>query len=206
MKLNVNRNSKKRISERAKLNTLKRLFGILILLVSNYYCTGQTLKSVDSTRHIHVNNIIPRLGLGMSRHVISEFGIAYMRSNFTDHKNLGLNTNNTIYYLSVETMTPYRTPIVYGYKLGVETIHIGHVTSAAGIEFGEYHKDSVSSFVLTPRIGIPLINGTLAYGIRLFFNPDMRREIGRHSISLTYCFNRRSNKAFHSLLDKYKNK
>jgi hypothetical protein len=186
-----------------KENKMKYMFNILILLLSNYYCSGQATNLVDSTTHKHINNIIPRLGIGVSRHLISEFGIAYMQSNFTDNKHLGLNTNNIIYYLSFETMTPYKKPMVYGYKIGVETINIGHITSAGGIEFGYYQKDTVSSVVITPRIGIPLINGTLAYGIRLYFDPEMRREIGRHSITLTYYFNRKSDKAFHSLLDKY---
>lgn len=165
---------------------------------------GQTIMNVDSTTRKHVNNIIPRLGFGMSRHFISEYGIAYMRSNFTDHKDLGLNTNNTIYYVSFETMTPYKKPMVFGYKVGFETINIGHITSAGGIEMGYFQKDTLSSLVITPRIGIPLINGALAYGIRLYFNPDMRREIGRHSVTLTYCFNSKSDKAFRSLLAKHK--
>ena len=189
-----------------KLSKMKNLFCILILLVSYFYCNGQPKEIVESTTHIHINNLIPRLGIGISRHFISEFGIAYMRSNFSEHKNLGLNTNNTIYYLSFETMTPYKKPIVNGYKIGFETINIGHVTSAGGIECGYYIKDTLSSFVVTPRVGIPLINGTLAYGIKLYSNPAMRKEIGRHSITLTYCFNRKSNKGFRSMLDKHRKK
>jgi hypothetical protein len=50
------------------------------------------------------------------------------------------------------------------------------------------------------------MNGSLAYGIGLYFNPDMRKEIGRHRITLTYCFNRKSDKAFNSILSKQKNK
>jgi hypothetical protein len=179
---------------------------LMFILLNSLNSNAQTENINDSTTYKKVRNIIPRIGIGMSRHFITEVGIAYMRSNFTDHKDLGLNTNNIIYYFSFETMTPYKKPMVYGYKIGVETINIGHVTSAGGMEFGYYQKDTVSSFVITPRIGIPLINGTLAYGIRLYFNSEMRREIGRHSITLTYCFNRKSDKALHSMMDKHRKK
>jgi hypothetical protein len=188
-----------------KLGNLK-YFSLFFLFLCNFNSKAQNKNVIDSTKHKKVSNIIPRMGIGMSRYFISEFGIAYMRSNFTDHKNLGLNTNNLIYYFSFETMTPYKKPFIYGYKIGIETINFGHVTSAGGIEIGYYQKDTISSLVVTPRIGIPLINGSLAYGIGLYFNPDMRREIGRHRITLTYCFNRKSDKAFNSMLAKQKNK
>lgn len=189
-----------------KKSNRKIVCGILILLLSTLYSNGQEVKIVDSTTHKHINNIIPRLGIGMSRHFISEFGIAYMLSNFTEHKYFGLNTNNLICYFSFETMTPYKKPIIYGYKIGIETINFGHLTSAGAIEIGYYQKDTLSSFVIMPKIGIPLINGSLSYGIVFYFNPDMKQEIGKHRITLTYCFNRKSNRAFYSILDKYRKK
>ncbi len=75
-----------------------------------------------------------------------------MRSNLIDHRYFGLNTNNLIYYFSLETMTPYIKPIVYGYKIEIETQNVGHVTYAGGIEFGYYQKDTISNFVITTKL------------------------------------------------------
>ncbi len=178
------------------------LYGVLILLLSTLYSKGQETNNIDSNVHKRVHNIIPRPGIGMSRHFISEFGIAYMRSSFTDHKSFGVNTSNLIFYLSVETMTPYKKPFVFGYKIGIESINVGHVTSAAGIEMGYYQRDTLSGFVITPKIGIPLVNGSLAYGMGFYVNPAMKKEIGKHRVSLTYCFNRKSDKVLHAMLNR----
>jgi hypothetical protein len=181
-------------------------FHIFIFLFCSPHSKAQIVKTTDSTLHKKIRNIIPRIGIGMSRHFLSEFGIAYMSSNFYEHKDFGLNTNLLIYYLSLEVMTPYKRPITYGYKIGIETINIGHVTSAGGIEVGYFKKDTVSSVVIFPKIGIPLINGSLSYGIGFYFNADMKKEIGKHRITLTYCFNRKSNKVLYSLLDSQRKK
>ncbi len=184
------------------MNKLRTFYCVFLLLLLNLFSKGQEIKVVDSIVHKHVHNIIPRLGIGMSRHFISEIGIAYMRSNFSDIKKLGLNTNNMIYYASFEILTPYKMPIVYGYKVGFETINIGHVTSAGGIEIAYYFKDTNSSLAIIPKIGLPLINGSLSYGFSMFIEPSMRKEVGRHRIALTYAFNRKSDKALHSMLSK----
>jgi hypothetical protein len=188
-----------------KLDDIKYL-SLSFLLLCNLNIKAQKENFTNSTKYKKISNVIPRIGIGMGRQFITEFGVAYMRSNFINHKDFGLNTNNLTYYFSLETMTPYKKPIVYGYKIGIETQGVGHVTYAGGIEFGYYQKDTISSFVLIPKIGIPLINGSLAYGIGLYFNPDMRKEIGRHRITLTYCFNRKRNRAFQSILDNYQKK
>jgi hypothetical protein len=181
-------------------------FYIFLLMFSSLHSKAQIVKTTDSTIHKKVSNIIPRIGIGMSRHFISEFGIAYMNSNFYDHKDFGLNTNNLIYYLSFEVMTPYKKPVIYGYKIGIETINIGHVTSAGALEICYFKKDSLSSVVIFPKIGIPLINGSLSYGIGFYFNADMKKEIGKHRITLTYCLNRKSNKVLYSYLDRHRKK
>jgi hypothetical protein len=112
-----------------KLGNLKYL-SLFFLLLCNLNSKAQNENIIDNTKHKKVSKIIPRIGIGMGRHFISEFGIAYMRSNFTDHNDFGLNTNNLIYYFSFETLIPYKKPFIYGYKIGIETIHFGHVTSA----------------------------------------------------------------------------
>jgi hypothetical protein len=114
----------------------KKYFNLFLFLLFSFNLNAQAENNIDSTKYKKVSNLIPRIGIGMSRHFISEFGIAYMRSNFTDHKDFGLNVNNLIYYCSFETMTSYKKPLTYGYKIGVETINIGHVRSAGGIEMG----------------------------------------------------------------------
>jgi hypothetical protein len=184
----------------------KMLYCVLILLSSTLYSKGQGTKTPDSTIHQRINNIVPRLAIGASRHFITEFGIAFMRSNFTDHEHFGLNVSNLIVYLGFETMTPYKQPFIYGYKIGIERVSGGHVTGAIGIETGYFQKDTLSSFVITPKFGIPLINGSLSYGFSFFTEPGMRKEIGRHRVSLTYCFNRKSDRAFDALLAKRKKK
>lgn len=180
-----------------------KYIAVFFLLSCTFNLSAQDSTQVDSTNHKRVNNIIPRFGIGVSKHFLSEFGIAYMRSHFINDKDLGLNVNNAIYYISFETMAPYTKPIIYGYKIGAELISIGHVTSAFGIEAGYFQKDVVSSFVIIPKLGIPLLNGSLSYGLGLYFNQDMRKEIGKHRIALTYCFNRKSDKAFNSWLVKH---
>jgi len=184
----------------------KILCCVLILLSSTLYSKGQGTKTPDSTIHQRINNIVPRLGIGASRHFITEFGIAFMRSSFTDHKHFGLNTNNLIVYLGFETMTPYKKPMIYGYKIGIERVAVGHVTGSTGIEMGYFQKDTLSSFVITPKFGIPLVNGSLAYGLSFFTDAVMRKEIGKHRISLTYCFNRKSDKAFDAMQAKRRKK
>lgn len=186
------------------MRRLKILYPVSILLLLPLCSKGQDLKVTDNAKYKRINNIVPRLGIGMSRHFMSEFGIAYMRSNFIDHEKSGLNTRNIIYYIGFETMTPYKKPLIYGYKIGIESVNFGHITSAGGIEMGYFKKDTISSIIITPKIGFPLLNGSLAYGIGLYFNREMRKEIGRHRISLTYCFNRKSNKAFNSMLNEQK--
>lgn len=171
-------------------------FSLFIFLLIGINAFAQTADMHDSTKYSRVRNVVPRVGIGVSRHFISEVGIAYMRSNFVNHKELGLNTANFIYYASIETMSPYKKPFVLGYKIGTEMIFIGHVTSACVLELAFYQKDSLSSLAFIPKLGLPLMNGSLSYGIVMYFNPEMRKEIGRHRISLTYCFNRKSDIAF----------
>lgn len=134
-----------------------KLIFISILLFCSLNLEAQNEINNKVLNRKRVNNIIPRLGIGMSRHFITEFGIAFMQSNFINHKDLGLNTNNIIGYFSFETMTPFKKPLVKGYKIGI------------------------------------------------YFNPDMRKEIGRHRINLTYCFNRKSDRALSSMLSELKN-
>lgn len=160
----------------------------------------------DSINHQHVNNVIPRFELGGSRHIITNVGLAFMRSDFFDSDRFGLNTNNIISYISLETMVPYKQPLLFGFKCGVETINIGHVTSAGGFEIAYYTKGVNSSVVLFPRIGFPLVNGMLAYGFGIFVTNDLKKDIGRHRITLSYCFNHKSDKKLSSMLSKYKSK
>ncbi len=176
---------------------------IVYLLLCQLNLKAQEVKDTVITQNIKVSNIVPRIGIGASRHFISEFGMAYMRSNFTEEKDLGLNANNFIYYIGFETMTPYKKPIIHGYKIGVEMVSVGHVTSALGIEIAFYKKDTLSGLALFPKIGIPLINGSLSYGIGLYFNAEVRKEIGRHRITLTYCFNRKSDRKLNSMLSNH---
>lgn len=176
---------------------------IVPLLLCQLNSRAQEEKDTTITQNVKVSNIVPRIGIGASRHFISEFGVAYMRSNFTNEKDLGLNANNFIYYIGIETMTPYKKPIMHGYKIGVEMVNIGHVTSACGIEMAYYKKDTLSGWVVFPKVGIPLINGSLSYGIGLYFNSEVRKETGRHRITLTYCFNRKSDKKLNSMLSKH---
>ncbi len=145
------------------------------------------------------NALVPRFGIGVSRHFITEAGFGIAHSKFVNDKQLGLNTTIQTIYLSYETMTPYKKPLVHGYKIGGEFIFIGHVTSAAGIEVAYYTKAEKSSMAIIPKIGIPLVNGSLSYGLGIYFNADMRKEIGRHRVSLTYSINKKSNK----ILDKF---
>jgi hypothetical protein len=176
----------------------KKVLLLLFCKLIVFNAIAQSPRTRDSVTLKHVNNLVPRLGLGMSRHFITEIGIAYMKSHFASSSN-SFNCNNIIYYLSLETLTPYKKPIVKAYKLGIESINFGHITSAGGVELGYYEKDTLNSLVLTPRIGIPLMNGTLAYGFSMYFNKDMRKEVGRHRISLSYCLNRKSNRVLKAM-------
>ncbi len=186
-----------------KIEKLK-IVCIVLLLLCHFNLKAQEEKDTVITENIKVSNIVPRIGIGASRHFISEFGIAYMRSNFTNEKDLGLNANNFIYYIGFEAMAPYKKPVMHGYKIGVEMVSVGHVTSAFGIEMTYYKKDTLSGLALFPKLGIPLINGSLSYGIGLYFNSEVRKEIGRHRITLTYCFNRKSDKKLDYMILKHK--
>jgi hypothetical protein len=175
---------------------------VFILLLLTFKAKGQPNRVHDSTTYKKVRNIVPRLGIGMSRHFLTEVGIAYMRSNFIDHKDFGLNTANFIYYLSFETMTPYTQPIRYAVKSGVEMINIGHVTSAGGFEMAYYKRDTLTSGALILKVGFPIVNGSLSYGFAMYTEAAMRKEVGRHRITLSYCFNRKSDRALQSMFRK----
>lgn len=148
------------------------------------------------------NSIVPRFGIGLSRHFITEVGFGFANSKFIHHKQLGLNTTVRNIYISYETMTPYKKPLINGYKVGLEYCFIGHVTSAGGIEIAYYTKSDSSSFALIPKIGLPLMYGSISYGFSMYFNPNMRKEIGRHRIILTYSLNRKSRKILNSFLNR----
>lgn len=167
-------------------------------------CSSRLFGQEDSSSVQHLNNLVSRFELGGSQHVITNVGIAFMRSNFVDSDHFGFNTNNIISYLSLETMVPYKQPLLVGCKWGIETINIGHVTSAGGFEIAFYKKGINSSVVLFPKIGFPLINGMLAYGFGIYVTNDLKKDIGRHRITLSYCFNHRSNKKLSSMLAKHK--
>jgi hypothetical protein len=179
------------------------VFALLFICINTM---AQNESGNDSTFFKKVRNIVPKVAIGMSRHFITEVGIAHMRSNFINHKNFGLNTKYVIYYAGLEIMTPYKKPLTYGYKAGVETMSFGHSIGGGGLEMIYYVKDTNTSVAIIPKIGLPLVNGMLSYGFTMFTNSSMRKEVGRHRVTLTYCFNRKSDKVLQDLWTKYTNR
>jgi hypothetical protein len=161
----------------------KIIFITALFFMTRLSTIAQNSNIVDTSKYKSVNNLVPRLGIGISRHFIGEFGIAYVRSRFNNHKDFGLNTSISSFYFSFEIMTASTKPLIYGYKIGVEIVTIGHVTGAGGIEIAYYEKDTNSSFAIIPKIGIPLLNGSLSYGLGIYFNSSMRKEIGTHILN-----------------------
>lgn len=173
-----------------------KLLSIISFLIS-FSSNASAQMKMDSINEnqTNVRAVVPRLGIGVSRHFITEAGFAFATSRFTNHEQFGLNSIINIYYLSFELMTPYTKPLIYGPKIGAEFINVGHVTSAFGIEAAYYTKDTLTSFSIIPKMGIPLINGSLSYGFCFYTNSDMRKEIGRNRLTLTYSFNKKSDNA-----------
>ena len=99
-------------------------------------------------------------------------------------------------------MTPYTNPIRYAYKAGVEMVTLGHVTGAGGFEMAYYKRDTLTSAALILKTGFPIVNGSLSYGFAMYTEAAMRKEVGRHRITLSYCFNRKSDRALQSMFRK----
>jgi hypothetical protein len=161
---------------------------------------AQTIKENNKNKSIH--RLIPRLGIGFSKHVIAELGLGYSVSNFSNHEKLGLITSIRTIYASYEAVKPFSSTEVNAYKFGAEINMIGHVTSSGAVEIAYYTKPGVSSVALIPKIGIPLFHGSLTYGLTMYSNSEMRKEIGKHRVTLIVWINRKNSKVLGELLRK----
>jgi hypothetical protein len=180
-----------------KINLL--IFGSALLFLQNMAFAQSALADEN---HKTTQRIIPRFGIGFSKHVMAEVGLGYSVSNFSNHEKMGLNTAIRTIYASYEAVKPFSSTQINGYKLGAEINMIGHVTSSGAVELAYYERPGASSVALIPKIGIPLFVGSLTYGLSMHSNSEMRKEIGRHRLTLTVWLNRKNSKVLGEFLKK----
>jgi hypothetical protein len=83
-------------------------------------------------------------------------------------------------------------------------LSFGLVTGAGELVMICNVKDANPSLAIIPKIGLQMVNRTLSYKFAMFTNSSMRKEVGGHRVTLTYCFNRKSDKVLQSLLVEYR--
>jgi hypothetical protein len=170
------------------------------LFLAHNRVVAQTTKEDEKNKS--TQRIIPRFGIGFSKHVMAEVGFGYSVSNFSNHEKLGLNTAIRTIYASYEAVKPFSSTQINGYKVGAEINMIGHVTSSGGLELAYYERPGSASVALIPKIGIPLFIGSLTYGLSMQSNSEMRKEIGRHRLTLVVWINRKNSKVLGEFLKK----
>ena len=143
---------------------------------------------------------MPRFGLNVQKGYGIECGLFLNKfyTCFPEYIEMGLLPYaSSGFFVSSEFCLNNFDKIIIGPKLGWELGVIGETHgSFFGIEFINYTNFKDYSPALMLKIGIPLMWLNIGYGYTMFFENTLKKQIGKHRLTVTYTLNRKANKEY----------
>jgi hypothetical protein len=164
-----------------------RILAVIILALGARSVTAQSLI-----------RFAPRVGVGASRGLIVEGAAALWFCSYGNggRSNGIFNTQIISPYCGAEVNYTLRRSPVYAWKIGLESISVGHVTSYGGAEYLRYTIDTVSCGALNIRTGLPLMYGALYLGYSFYGKKIIKQQVGSFRIGLTLGYDSKTSRIF----------
>ena len=171
-----------------------------LVFVGLLFCSSLCGQESRDTNYYRSTRIVPRFGINAQKGYGIECGffLNTFYTRFPRHlESGGLPYASHGFYISSELCLRNSDKIIIAPKIGWENSVIGETHgSFLGIEFINYTNFKDYSPALMLKIGIPMMWLNIGYGYTMFFENTLKKQIGKHRLTVTYTLNRKANKEY----------
>lgn len=191
---------------------MKRVLSVIIGMMFTINLNGQqTYNNLNFDSLIISTRVSPRVAVSFQKGIGGEVGFMLDKYLVGIYKGNGFNKmvySLSGFYLGSEFDFPKFKSVVLAPKLGYESGSIGYsnavFSGAELIYYTDIQNNTNNSFAGLLKIGLPIGFMNIAYGFTMFFDGNMKSQIGKHRLTIDYILDWKAKRADRKMYERYK--